>query len=285
MNQLRLPGPLVSSEWLSENLNHPKLIVLDATIIKPAVAANTNVAIDETNQISGTQFFDIENRFSDLNCSLPHMMPTSEIFSKEVQVLGVCQDSVVVIYDRHGIFSSPRAWWMFKAMGHTQVAVLDGGLPAWISLGLPVQRKAAMPVQQGNFSARPNKELFCNADLVNAALQDDNWVVLDARSEGRFYGREPEPRAGLRPGHMPNSLSLPFTSLLNGFHLKDPESLRRIFAGKKIDHQNLILTCGSGVSACVLALAGELAGFSKLRVYDGSWSEWGLPSLRPVVES
>lgn len=196
-----------------------------------------------------------------------------------MQKLGIHKNSAIVAYDSAGIFSGPRAWWMFRAMGHTQVAVLDGGLPAWKKAGYLCGTQAETVAKtRGDFISHPQEGLFCDSEQVLAALSDPAFSVVDARSEGRFKGQEPEPRPGLRGGHMPNAINLPYANLVvNGF-LLPPESLKTIFAKKFNQNQQLIFSCGSGVTACVDALAAELAGYSKLTVYDGSWSEWSLPS-------
>lgn len=280
MTHLRVPGPLVSVSWLAAILEHPALVLLDASL-QPAGTARA--ARDAAGALPRSRAFDFDARICDQESPLPHMMPSPELFTREVRALGVGQDSVVVAYDRTGIFSSPRAWWMFRAMGHDQVAVLDGGLPAWLEAGLPRTSGSCPPALPGDFVARPRAGLFCDAEQVMAALGDDRSRVVDARSEGRFLGREPEPRPGLRPGHMPNALNLPFSAVQVRGRMRTPEELAAIFASKVEGERKLIFSCGSGVTACILALAAELAGRPDISVYDGSWSEWGMPSSRPVV--
>jgi thiosulfate/3-mercaptopyruvate sulfurtransferase len=173
---------------------------------------------------------------------------------------------------------------MFRAMGHDAVAVLDGGLPAWMAVGQPCEPVVARGVARGDFVAHPRPELFCDADAVMAALTDERCAVLDARSAGRFAGREPEPRPGLRLGHMPNAINLPFGDLQERGRMRSIEELTRILLAKADRRQKLIFSCGSGVTSCILALGAVLAGYRDLAVYDASWSEWGLPSSsRPIV--
>jgi thiosulfate/3-mercaptopyruvate sulfurtransferase len=282
MTPLTLPGPIVSVRWLASHLGHPRLVLLDASL-KPVTAASASPSPMEGVQLPGTRLFDFDKRICDQATPLPHMMPPPELFEREVRSLGVRNDSVVVVYDRVGVYASPRAWWMFKAMGHEQVAVLDGGLPAWLEAQQPCEPVGARPVEPGDFVARPRPGLFCDAEHVAAALEDTRYAVLDARSEGRFLGREPEPRPGLRPGHMPHALNLPFGTVQARGRMRAREELAALFASRVQPRQKLIFSCGSGVTACILALAAELAGYHELSVYDGSWSDWGRPSSRPVV--
>jgi thiosulfate/3-mercaptopyruvate sulfurtransferase len=280
MTSLELPVPLVSVSWLALHRGAPDLVLLDASMQPPGAAP----AINQDQWLPGARVFDFDKRICDPGTNFPHMMPSAELFTREVRGLGVSRASRVVVYDRLGIFSSPRAWWMFKAMGHDTVAVLDGGLPAWLDAGLPVVRHPAEAAAAGDFVARPRPEFFCDADDVAAALTNDRTAVLDARSEARFLGREPEPRPGLRSGHMPNALNLPFGAVQASGHMRSPEELSALLSAKVGDRKALIFSCGSGVTACTLALAAELAGYSDKAVYDASWSEWGLPtSGRPVI--
>lgn len=268
-------GTIVSIEWLSERLGQKNLVVLDASI-KPAVAANTSEGIGAELQIPGTRIFDFDKTICNKSSSLPHMMPTLDDFEREVRNVGINNEDMIVIYDRMGIYASPRAWWMLKAMGHNQVAVLDGGFPAWLAAQLPVEPISAPPVPSGHFIARPQSGFFVDGDQVAAALSAATWV-LDARSEGRFYGREPEPRIGLRGGHIPGSRSMPFQQVLMQGKLRPVEELQELFHLQANHDQSFIFSCGSGVTSCILALAATQAGYRKLAVYDGSWSEWGLP--------
>lgn len=278
---MKITNSLISVHELKKNLSAENLILLDASM-KP-VGKVAAPAFETPVYIPGSLRFDFDNEIRDLNTSLPHMMPSAEFFTDEVQKLGINHDSVIVVYDRVGIYSSPRAWWMFRAMGHEQVAVLDGGLPAWIAAGFEtISHLKEKPAHRGNFMAQPVREAFVNADDVMKALQDPNISVMDARSEGRFKGREPEPREGLRGGHMPNAVNLPFTDLLENGLLKPHSNLRSMFEAYK--DKKMIFSCGSGATACVLALAADQLGYKDLSVYDGSWSEWGLNSSnRPVV--
>lgn len=278
MSNIKILSPLVSVQWLAENLDAENLVILDASM-KPIVPAGNNVPQEEPTCIPGARRFDFDDHICDKSTSLPHMMPSAEFFTEEMQKLGINKDSAIAVYDKVGVYTSPRAWWMFRAMGHTQVAVLDGGLPAWKKAGSPCGVQAETIAQtRGDFVSYPQEGMFCDSAHVIEALSNPTFAVLDARSEGRFKGTEPEPRAGLRGGHMPNAINLPFANLVvNGFVLP-PESLKAIFAKQVNQNQQLIFSCGSGITACVDALAAELAGYQNISIYDGSWSEWGLES-------
>lgn len=245
-------------------------------------------AVETTSQpaayIPGTLRFDFDHEICDHNTSLPHMMPTPEFFTDEMQKLGINKDSVIVVYDKVGVYSSPRAWWMFRAMGHTQVAVLDGGLPAWVNAGFEtVSQLKEKPEQRGNFVSHPEDGAFVDSTyVINALNNTTDFTVMDARSSNRFHGREEEPREGLRRGHMPNAVNIPFANVLEDGVLKPRSSLRSMFDQYK--NKKMVFSCGSGVTACILALAAEQAGYKDFSVYDGSWSEWGLLSSNlPVV--
>lgn len=273
-----LPGPLVSPHWLGERLGAAGQVVLDAS-----VGARRAVA----RRVPGALRFDIDGPMSDPDAPLPHTMPDADRFTEEVRKLGVDDTSTVVVYDAAGIYSAARAWWMLRASGFDRVAVLDGGLPGWAAAGLPVEDAApaaAAPVR-GGFTARPRDGWFVGSGAVAEALADPGAGVLDARTRGRFAGTEPEPRSGLRGGHMPGAVNLPFGELLDGAgRMRPVAELRALFAPLVGEgDKRLVFSCGSGVTACVLALGAELAGYGGLAVYDGSWSDWGSPSDLPVA--
>ncbi len=277
------PTPLVSAKWLSENLGHRELIVLDASV-PPVVPGFIAINGDGSfKAIPGARRFDYDKEICKPNSSLPHMMPTPALFEEKAQGLGLNASSKVVVYDDVGLYASPRAWWMLKAMGHTDVAVLDGGLPAWLAGGYDVADSLVVPSSKGNFKSSLQADFFCDFEKVLSATQDNDYKIVDARSAGRFNGSAPEPRPGVRSGHMPNAVNLPFPEVLQDGFLKSPEELASLFDSKLTNQQTLITSCGSGITACVLTLAAYAAGYRKLSVYDGSWAEWGMPSKLPVV--
>ncbi len=284
MSNAKITSPLVTVQWLADHLDSENLVILDASM-KPVGVISNDDSEEETVCIKRARRFDFDEEIRDKSTGLPHMMPSPEFFTEEMQKLGINKDSAIVVYDRVGVYSSPRAWWMFRAMGHSQVAVLDGGLPAWKKAGLgTADQSEKMAQRRGNFVAVPQDGFFCDSEHVLEVLSDTHYAVLDARSNGRFHGTEPEPRAGLRPGHIPNSINLPYANIVVDGFVLPATKLDSVFSKLVSKEQKLIFSCGSGVTACITALAAELAGYSNITVYDGSWSEWGLPSSGLPVE-
>lgn len=270
-------SPIISSIELHQLLKSENTILLDATI--PPVGS-VNALLSEF--IPGSIKFDFDHEICDQLSDLPHMLPAPEQFAEKVAALGVSNSSKIIVYDRIGMFAAPRAWWMFRVMGHKQVQVLDGGLPAWKSAGFEVIHHLCLPNAPGNFSPSFQPQLLVRWDDVVKALKNDDVRVMDARSSGRFAGREQEPRPGLRCGHMPGALNIPFQQVLNEGRMKSVDELMNVFDMHK--DRRMIFSCGSGVTACILALAAEMAGFSDWAVYDGSWAEWGREgSSFPVI--
>jgi thiosulfate/3-mercaptopyruvate sulfurtransferase len=274
--------PIVSIDWLHQHLNDPKLIILDASMASKLVK---DPPISTDKRIPGARPFDLKNTFLNKDSSLPNTFPKPEAFEKACQQLGIHQDSQIVIYDFYGIYTSPRARWLFKAMGHDQVAVLDGGLPAWIRAGFPVEPIREETYHPGNFKAHFQPELVRNAKYVLDHLNDPSVKVLDARGEGRFSGQAPEPREGMKSGHMPNAINLPYKKVLKDGRLLPKEEMKELFDSLNLGNASLTFSCGSGISACIIMLASELVNDNPKSVYDGSWSEWGQQSEDfPVVK-
>lgn len=267
-------GPLIGAEQLAVRLLEPDLVLFDASV---------GARRGADRRIPGARPFDLDGALSDHGSPVPHTMPTAARFEEAMRDLGLGEGDTVVVYDGAGIYSSARAWWMLRAMGFDRAAVLDGGLPAWQAAGLPLENTGpAYDGPRGSFTARPRQGLLVDADTVAGALIDPGAAVLDARTRERFAGTVPEPRPGLRGGHMPGAVNLPFTELQAPAGLmRPPAELREAFRASAGDRERLYFSCGSGVTACVLALGAELAGYRHTAVYDGSWSEWGLPGGTP----
>jgi thiosulfate/3-mercaptopyruvate sulfurtransferase len=278
MSEIRLSSPLVSVTWLHENLDADNLVILDASLPKAGLGEETLTDLS----IPGARFMDLKNRWADREATFPNTMLRPEEFQKEARKLGICRNSAVVVYDQHGIYSSARAWFMLRSMGHDEVAVLDGGLPAWQNAGYEVGPKTAFSGPEGNFAAYPRTGFFVDHQMVLRELESDSFLVLDARARDRFLGLVKEPREGLRSGHIPHSRSLPYSDLQKGGHMKDPHALEALFSGFCPRDQSMVFSCGSGITACVLALGAELAGRPVGAVFDGSWTEWGSRHELPI---
>jgi thiosulfate/3-mercaptopyruvate sulfurtransferase len=268
------PTTLVSTDWLADHLSDPDLRVLDASWYLPA--QNRDARAEYTaGHIPGARFFDIDE-IADLSVDLPHMAPPPEKFAARLRVMGVGDASQVVVYDGAGIFSAARVWWTFQLMGLTRIAVLDGGLPKWRAEGRAVTTDMPSPTRP-HLTPHPQPQMVKTAAQVLATLQSGTAQIVDARSAARFRGEAPEPRAGLRGGHMPGALNLPFNMVLTpDGTMKSPADLRAVFTAAGVDlTKPVITTCGSGVTAAVLSLALTVLGHKDHALYDGSWSEWG----------
>jgi len=273
--------PLVTTDWLAKHLPDPDVRVVDGTWHMPQAKRDPRAEFEAVH-IPGAVFFDID-AIADRTTTLPHMLPSPEAFGAAVGALGIGNGQRVVVYDVRGVVSAARVWWTFRAFGHDAVAVLDGGLRKWRAEGRPVQSGSAAPAHRA-FAARLRPELVRDIEAMRANVLSRAAQVLDARSAGRFAGTEPEPRAGLRGGHIPGSLNLPYETLYRADGtLKAPDELRRAITAAGVDVSRPVVTsCGSGVTASVLALALYLVGRPDAAVYDGSWSEWGSRADTPV---
>ncbi|GIT87476.1 sulfurtransferase [Roseobacter sp. OBYS 0001] len=276
------PKTLVSTEWLAEHLKDPDLRILDASWYLPEAGRNARQEYDE-GHIPGARFFDIDE-ISDSRSDLPHMAPRSEKFTSRMRALGVGDGHQVVVYDGAGLLSAPRVWWLFRLMGQQNVAVLDGGLPKWKAEGHEIEDMPPI-VRDRHITVRFQNHLVRDVTQVSAASKIKDHAIVDARAGNRFRGEAPEPREGLRAGHIPGSRSLPYTTLLNDDKtMKSPEECRQIFEAAGVDLDKPIITsCGSGVTAAVLALALERMGHKHWSLYDGSWAEWGMFPTVPVA--
>ena len=234
-------------------------------------------------RIPGAVYFDI-NEIADTQTDLPHMLPSTDEFAQKVSVLGISNENLIVVYDGPGIFSAPRVWWTFKMMGAADVRILTGGFDRWKEAGLPIETGNPNPPRARIFAANPNPGKVASKEDVVAVVAAQSTTILDARPRDRFDGKSAEPRAGLRSGHIPGSQNLPFTELVENGTLKSPDQLQHIFDELGIDDGPVITTCGSGVTAAVLALALAQTGKTNTRVYDGSWAEWGQPD-GPEIET
>ena len=269
------PKTLVSTQWLADHLNDPDLRIFDASWYLPDMNRDGRAEY-ERGHIPGARFFDIDE-ISDLRSEQPHTVPPTEKFISRMRAMGVGDGHQVVVYDGAGLFSAARVWWLFRLMGKTDIAVLDGGYPKWTSEGRPTEDMPPV-MRDRHITVSRQNHLVKDVTQVASASKLGDHEIIDARSPGRFRGDEPEPREGLRSGHIPGSKNVHYQTLLNEKGtLKDPDELKALFQAAGVDLSKPVITsCGSGVTAAILSLALERIGHRQHSLYDGSWSEWGM---------
>lgn len=276
------PKTLVSTDWLAAHMKDPDLRILDGTMFMAAEGRQGHAEY-EAAHIPGARFFDIDD-ISDARSELPHMAPPVEKFMSKLRAMGVGDGHQVVVYDAKGLFSAARVWWLFRLMGQDNIAVLDGGFPKWQAEGRAIEDMPPV-IRDRHMTVRRQNHMVKDVTQVAAAAKLGDYEILDARSAPRFRGEVPEPRAGLRAGHIPGSKNVPYTDLLNAdMTMKDPDALRAVFATAGVDMTKPIITsCGSGVTAAIINLALERIGKTDHALYDGSWTEWGAFPTLPVA--
>ncbi|MCB9195287.1 MAG: sulfurtransferase [Flavobacteriales bacterium] len=268
-----MTSPIITPQQLNELLKDDSLILLDVSI--PKVTSSSSEFEDKT--IPGALVVNLKRDFSDPNGQFPNTVPTPEQFEETCNQLGINNETMVVVFDNWGIYSSPRVWWLFRVMGHEKVYVLNGGLPEWVNAGYPTidsipwDRSSMKSKLKGFHSCYQKSAVKVYQDVVNNAEKTE-FIIADARSKGRFDGTSPEPREGLKSGHIPHSVCIPFQNVLDGNQFKSKEALEEIF--RELKNQNIVYSCGSGLTACIILLAGQLVGIRSMMVYDGSWAEW-----------
>jgi thiosulfate/3-mercaptopyruvate sulfurtransferase len=277
------PDALVSTEWLAAHLDSPDVRVVDGSFFLPAQKRDPKAEF-AAQHIPGAVFFDIDE-IADTDSALPHMLPSPEKFSSRVRKLGLGDGNRIVVYDTSPMTGACRVWWMFRAMGHKDVAVLDGGLPKWLKEGRPVTDDVTIP-REKHFTARLDNTLVRSVDDVRGLIDSRREQIVDARAAARFRGEAPEPRAGLRGGHMPGAFNLPYNDLIDpatGTMLPNDNLKARIAASGIDPAKKVTASCGSGVTACVIGLGLYLTGAPEAAIYDGSWTEWGGRADTPIV--
>ncbi|GLS45043.1 3-mercaptopyruvate sulfurtransferase [Methylobacterium brachythecii] len=274
--------PFVTPEWLAARLSAPDIVVLDASWYLPAQGRDAEAEFRAAH-VPGAIRFDLD-AMSDETSPLPHMLQRPDVFSSRMRALGVGDGAQIVVYDGMGLFSAPRVWWMLRTYGVRDAVILEGGLPAWLAAGHPTEDGPGRTRERRHFTARLDHTAVANANDVARALDRNSAQVVDARSGPRFRGEEAEPRPGVRPGHMPGARNVHYAALQANGRLKDEASLRAAFAEAGVDlDQPIVTTCGSGVTAAIVALALETLGRPPKALYDGSWADWGSDQARPVA--
>ena len=262
-------GMIVSAAWLNENLEMPEIIILDARLRYDPASSE----LDDL-KIKGARIFDLEGDFSDKKNPFPNALPSPGQFENSCRKLGINKSSMIVVYDDRGIYLSPRVWWMFKVMGHQNIRVLDGGFPEWKKAGYRTEKVVDMKFETGNFKADFNPDMVVDFEGISNNLKSRKALVIDARSSDRFHGLVPEPRKELRRGNIPNSINIPYETVLKDGKFKSLGELKEVFADLEGEGRPLVFSCGSGVTACIVLMASEMSLKNDNKVYDGSWTEY-----------
>ena len=282
--EYRNPEALISSRWLVKSLKRPDIAIVDASFHMPGVKRNPEKEF-LSGHVPGAVFFDID-KIANIDSQLPHMLPSPNQFSAHMQKLGIKNDQHVICYDSNGgPMAAMRAWWTFRIFGHEKVSVLDGGLIKWKNDGLDTSSAYRQP-DQSNYFAKFNQKLVKTLDQLSANINSEQFQLVDARSEGRFQGIEPEPRTDLRSGHIPKAFNLPFIRLFdpqNSMVMRNADEISKILKSAGVDvTKPSVSCCGSGVTAAAIAFAFYLLGHEETAIYDGSWTEWGGKSDTPI---
>jgi len=270
-----MESQIVSVDWLKENLQKEEIVILDAS---PKSTANKTFSEFHHLTIPSSRLFQIKEKFTDQESEFPNTVPTQEQFQIECRKLGININSEIIVFDNLGVYSSPRVWWLFKMMGHENVKVLDGGLPEWISKGYETVEVANHDQQyeEGDFSADKQNDLVLTYEDIFKNRKTKEYQVVDARSSGRFNGTAEEPRKTLQSGKIPNSINIPYQSVLDNGKFKSPEELREIFSEANQSGADLVFSCGSGMTACIIMLASQIASYESRILFDGSWTEYAI---------